>query len=108
MVPVMTDCTSCITTSLDAKHHGVKTGTPLGEARQMCPGIVVVEARSELYVYYHHRLVALIEHCVSVSKVLSIDEVRCDLPDDADIKNADSSSSPHTSNKRPRRQAGAL
>lgn len=82
VVPVMTERTCCIAASHDAKRHGVKTGTPVSEARQLCPGLVVVEARSELYVQYHHRLVALIERCVPVSEVLSIDEVRCDLPGD--------------------------
>ncbi|ATC65101.1 DNA polymerase [Nibricoccus aquaticus] len=82
IVPVMTERTSCIAASLDAKRHGVKTGTPVAEARQMCPGLVVIEARSELYVQYHHRLVAMIERCVPVTEVLSIDEVRCDLPGD--------------------------
>ncbi|MGC4072542.1 MAG: hypothetical protein QM760_08500 [Nibricoccus sp.] len=82
VVPVMTDRTCCIAASLDAKRRGVKTGTSVSEARQMCPGLIVVEARSELYVHYHHRLVAMIERCLPVSEVLSIDEVRCDLPGD--------------------------
>jgi DNA polymerase IV len=82
VVPVMTERTCCIAASLDAKRHGIKTGTPVSEARQRCPGLVVVEARAELYVKYHHRLVALIERCVPVTDVLSIDEVCCDLPGD--------------------------
>ncbi len=82
VVPVMTDRTCCIAASLDAKRRGIKTGTPVDEARRLCPGLVVIEARSELYVRQHHRLVALIERCVPVTEVLSIDEVCCDLPGD--------------------------
>jgi DNA polymerase IV len=82
VVPVMTDRTCCIAASLDAKRRGIKTGTPVDEARRLCPGLVVIEARSELYVRQHHRLVALIEQCVPVTEVLSIDEVCCDLPGD--------------------------
>jgi DNA polymerase IV len=82
IVPVMTERTCCIAASLDAKKCGIKTGTPVSEARQLCPGLVVVEARAELYVRYHHRLIELIERCVPVTEVLSIDEVCCDLPGD--------------------------
>ncbi|MEW6165361.1 MAG: DNA polymerase [Pseudomonadota bacterium] len=79
VLPVLAETTCCIAASYEAKARGVKTGTPVHEARQRCPGIVLVEARPPLYVEMHHRLVAVVESCTPVGKVLSIDEMVCPL-----------------------------
>jgi DNA polymerase IV len=79
VAPVMTDSTCCIAASYEAKAFGIKTGTNVGEARQRCPGLVVVEARPALYVEYHHRLIAVVDSCLPVTKVVSIDEMNCAL-----------------------------
>jgi DNA polymerase-4 len=79
VVPMMADTTCCIAASYEAKAHGVKTGTIVGDAKQMCPGLVLVEARHELYVDYHHRIVEAVESCLPVAAVLSIDEMACRL-----------------------------
>ncbi|MGI8772810.1 MAG: DNA polymerase Y family protein [Acidobacteriaceae bacterium] len=79
VVPVMADTTCCIAASYEAKTFGVRTGTQVGEARRMCPGIEFVEARHEIYVDYHHRIVAAVERSVPVASVLSIDEMACRL-----------------------------
>lgn len=80
VAPLLAETTCCIAASAPAKQCGVKTGTRVSDARQLCPGLIVLEARPELYVRYHERLNAVIAHCVPVTEVLSIDEVRCDLP----------------------------
>ena len=79
VVPLMADTTCCIAASYEAKAFGVKTGTQVGEAKRMCPGLVLVEARHELYVDYHRRVVDAVESCVPVSSVRSIDEMACEL-----------------------------
>ncbi len=79
VVPMMADTTCCIAASYEAKAHGVKTGTNVGDAKRMCPGLVLVEADHELYVKYHHRIVEAVESCLPVSAVLSIDEMACRL-----------------------------
>jgi DNA polymerase-4 len=79
VVPVMTDRTCCIAASYEAKRLGIKTGTNVGEARRLCPGLRVIEARPKLYVEYHHRLIAAVDSCVPVDHVLSIDEMNCSL-----------------------------
>ncbi len=79
VVPVLADTTSCIAASYEAKKHGVRTGTKVGEAKKLCPGLVIVKARPSLYVEYHHRLIAAVESCIPVHKVLSIDEMACEL-----------------------------
>jgi len=79
VVPAMVDTTCCIAASYQAKTYGVKTGTQVGEAKRMCPGLVLVEARHQLYVAYHHRVVEAVESCIPIASVRSIDEMACQL-----------------------------
>jgi DNA polymerase-4 len=79
VVPMMADTTVCIAASYEAKALGVRTGTLVGDAKKLCPGIELVEARHELYVAYHHRIVEAVESCLPVTAVLSIDEMACRL-----------------------------
>jgi DNA polymerase IV len=79
VVPVMADTTCAIAASYEAKAFGVYTGTQIGEAKRLCPGIELVEARHELYVEYHKKIIEAIELCVPVSAVMSIDEMASSL-----------------------------
>ncbi len=79
VVPVLADTTACIAASYEAKAFGVKTGVQVGEAKRMCPELVLVEARHEEYVAYHHRIIEAVERCIPVTAVLSIDEMACSL-----------------------------
>jgi DNA polymerase-4 len=79
VVPVMADTTCAIAASYEAKAFGVRTGTQVGEAKRLCPGIQLVEARHELYVEYHHKVVEAVESCIPVAAVMSIDEMACSL-----------------------------
>jgi DNA polymerase-4 len=79
VLPVMTDSTCCIAASYEAKRFGVKTGTNVGEAKRLCPGLVCVQARHELYVGYHHEILKAIDTCIPVDEVRSIDEMACTL-----------------------------
>jgi len=74
VVPVMADTSCAIAASYQAKAFGVRTGTQIGEAKRMCPGLVLVEARHEVYVDYHNRIVEAVERCIPVSAVMSIDD----------------------------------
>jgi DNA polymerase-4 len=80
VAPVMAESSCCIAASYEAKAHGVKTGTRIGEARRLCPGIAIVESKPEQYVRYHHQVVAAVEDCIHVEAVLSIDEMWAWLP----------------------------
>ena len=79
VLPVMAHGTSCIAASVEAKAFGVKTGTPVEEAKRLCPEIVFVEAKHEIYVDFHHRAIAAVERMAPVRQVLSIDEMECEL-----------------------------
>ncbi|MBY0408237.1 MAG: DNA-directed DNA polymerase, partial [Rickettsiales bacterium] len=81
VVPVETDATCAIAASYEAKAFGVKTGTPIYEARAKCPGLVCVLAQHEKYVDFHHRILDEVDRHIPVSAVCSIDEVACKLMD---------------------------
>ena len=79
VLPVMAHGTCCIAASIEAKAFGVKTGTSVEDAKRLCPEIVFVEAKHEIYVDFHHRAVAAVERMAPVRQVLSIDEMECEL-----------------------------
>jgi DNA polymerase-4 len=79
VAPVQSETTCAIAASYEAKKFGIKTGTPIAKARQMCPGLVVVEARPPLYVKIHDELKQAIDSCSHVEATWSIDELECDL-----------------------------
>ncbi len=79
VVPLMAETTFCIAASYEAKAYGVKTGTRVDEAKKMCPGLMLVQARHDVYVKYHHEIVEAVESCVPVHAVVSIDEMACKL-----------------------------
>ena len=71
VVPMMADTTVCIAASYEAKAFGIRTGTVVAEARRMCPDLILVEARHEIYVDYHHRIVEAVESCLPVTGKLA-------------------------------------
>lgn len=82
VVPVDSDSTCCIAASAEAKAFGVRTGTNVGQARRLCPGLVCVHGDFPLYVRAHHAVVAAIEACIPVHGVHSVDEVSARLMGD--------------------------
>jgi len=79
VVPAMVDTTCCIAASYEAKAYGIRTGTIVGEAKRLCPDLVLVEGRHELYTEIHHRIVKAVDSYLPVTAVLSIDEMACRL-----------------------------
>lgn len=77
--PAESEYTSAIAASYEAKRLGIKTGTMIADARAKCPDLVVVQARHDVYVKYHHKIVSEVWNHLPVSKVCSIDEVACRL-----------------------------
>ncbi len=82
VVPVASDYTSVIAASIEAKALGIRTGTKVLDAKRLCSGLAVIDARHDVYVRYHHRILAEIERHLHVTRVLSIDEVACALMGD--------------------------
>jgi DNA polymerase IV len=79
VVPSLVNTTCCIAASYEAKARGVKTGTMVKDARELCPEIVFVEGRHELYTEYHKKIVEAVQTCIPVTAVRSIDEMVCQL-----------------------------
>lgn len=79
IVPVQTDSTCAIAASYEAKAFGIRTGTPIYEAKKMCPSLICVLAQHELYVDFHQKFLAEIDRHIPIAKVCSIDEVACQL-----------------------------
>lgn len=79
VVPVETDATCAIAASYEAKQYGISTGTPIYEAKAMCPELVCVLADHQRYVDYHHRILAEVDKHLPVFKVESTDEMSCQL-----------------------------
>ncbi len=79
VVPALVDTTCCIAASYEAKAFGVRTGTIVADAKRMCPEIVLVEGRHEIYRDFHEQVVEAVETCVPVTAVCSIDEMACRL-----------------------------
>jgi DNA polymerase-4 len=79
VAPLMTENTCAIAASYEAKRFGIRTGTALRDAKRACPDLIVVPARHDLYVEYHHRLIQEIDRHIPISKIWSIDEMACRL-----------------------------
>lgn len=79
VVPMMSDWTCVIAASYEAKHFGIKTGTRVREAKQMCPDLVLVSTQHKHYTEYHRRIIAEVDKYVPVHTVASIDEMACQL-----------------------------
>ncbi|HLV80527.1 MAG TPA: hypothetical protein VKT32_09610 [Chthonomonadaceae bacterium] len=81
VVPMLgTDYTCAIAASYEAKKLGIRTGTAVRLARGVTPDLQIVEARPELYLQYHARLVDILNHHFAATKVLSVDEMSCRIP----------------------------
>ncbi len=79
VIPMEANTTCCLAASYTAKAYGIRTGTPVWQARQMCPELITVVARHERYVEIHKQIVRAVNRCIPVSKVMSIDEMACKL-----------------------------
>ncbi len=79
VAPVDAETTSCIAASYEARQYGVKCGTPIGEARRMCPGLVVVRGDHAVYAAYHERIERVVQTLLPIDEKLSIDEMSFQL-----------------------------
>lgn len=75
VAPVTSDGGTVIAASYEAKSFGVKTGTLVGEAKRLCPEIVIVDGRHSLYTHYHERIKEAVESVLPIHTVKSIDEM---------------------------------
>jgi DNA polymerase IV len=79
VVPMMANTTAVLAASYEAKGKGIRTGTLVGDAKRMCPGLQLVKSRHRTYIEYHHRVREVLESCVPIHSVCSVDEFACEL-----------------------------
>ena len=82
VVPSMTEHTCAIAASYEAKAFGVKTGTIIRDALEICPHLNCVPARHDVYVDYHNRILKESVKHTPITKVCSIDEFSSRLTPD--------------------------
>lgn len=70
---------ACVAASYEAKALGVRTGTPVREARRLCPGIVLLPSRHRLYVRYNLRIAAILDEMAELERIRSVDEFQLRL-----------------------------
>ncbi len=68
-----------ITSSYEARAHGVRTGMRLQEARQICPGIIQRPTRPRVYAEVSTRIMAALEDVSPDIEVFSVDEAFLDV-----------------------------
>ena len=68
-----------IAASIQAKKWGIKTGTPVWEAKKMYPRIILTQTSPERYRHYHRLLVKIVAEYTGQVERYSIDEVFLDL-----------------------------
>jgi DNA polymerase IV len=61
VVQTLTESAVAIAASYAAKAFGIKTGTLMREARQLCPAVIPVQANHRLYTEYHERILKAVD-----------------------------------------------
>lgn len=75
VVPSMTEHTCAIAASYEAKAYGIRTGTIIRDALELCPHLDCIPARHDVYVDYHNRILEEVVRHTPITKVWSIDEL---------------------------------
>jgi DNA polymerase-4 len=76
-----------ISASIEAKKWGIKTGTPVWEAKKLYPKIILTHTTAERFRFYTRRLVKLVSEYTDQVELYSIDEVFMDITRVANIEN---------------------
>lgn len=71
--------TCIITSSYEARAHGIKTGMRLKEARRLCPGLIQSPARPGRYAAVSSRIMSSLESITPDVEVFSVDEAFLDV-----------------------------
>ena len=79
VVPTMADTTCCIAASYEAKALGIKTGTRVGDAKKICPEIILVNGDHAEYARFSQDIAKAVENVCPVAHTPSIDEMVCQL-----------------------------
>jgi len=73
----------CVAASYEAKAFGVRTGTPVQEARRLCPGLAFRPSRHRLYVRFNLKIADVLDRHAELERIRSVDEFQLVLSGDA-------------------------
>lgn len=79
VVPVLSETTSVIAASYEAKFFGIKTGTRVSDAKKMCPDLILVDSEHGQYIQFHHKIIEVVDEVMPIHRVCSIDEIAFEL-----------------------------
>ena len=79
VVGTMADTGTLIAASYEAKAFGIMTGTKVGEAKALCPEIILVNGSHEKYAETSQAIAKAVERICPVAHTPSIDEMVCEL-----------------------------
>jgi len=82
VVPFLHDSTCVLAASIEAKKLGIGTGTPIYEAKRLCPDIYFTRVNAPLYRDYHRRIMSMLDETRCKVTVKSIDEALLIVPRD--------------------------
>ena len=75
-----------IAASIEAKRWGIKTGTPVWEARKIYPKIILTKTHPDLYRLYIKKVIAIVSDYTGMVEQYSIDELFADLTKVTNVK----------------------
>lgn len=75
-----------IAASIEAKRWGIKTGTPVWEAKKLYPKIIITHTHPDRYRLYNQRLVKVVSDYTDKVERYSIDEVFLDITKCCNVK----------------------
>jgi len=70
---------SCVAASYEAKAFGVKTGTRVREARELCPEITFLPSRHRTYVRFNLAVADILDRYAELTRIRSVDEFQLAL-----------------------------
>jgi len=82
VVPFLHDSTCVLAASIEAKKLGIGTGTPIYEAKRLCPDIYFTRVNAKLYRDYHRRIMSMLDETRCKVTVKSIAEALLIVPRD--------------------------
>lgn len=82
VVPFLHDSTCVLAASVEAKKLGIGTGTPIYEAKRLCPDIYFTKVHAPLYRDYHRQIMSMLDQTRCKVTVKSIDEALLVVPSD--------------------------
>lgn len=75
VAPMNVDSTCCISANYEARKYGIKCGTMIREAKQMCPELQVVSSDHSIYEAYHRRIKDVVQTILPIHENPYIDEM---------------------------------